>query len=121
LKFNEIKILNAGNDCIDFSSGTYEIEQLYVQNCSDKGISIGERSKLKIKSSKILNSYMGVAVKDSSEASFDSIEIENVELCISAYRKKQEFGPSYIYVKDIKCPLNSINFIQAGSVFDVRS
>ena len=121
LKFNEIKILDAGNDCIDFSSGIYEIEQLYVQNCSDKGISIGERSKLKIKSSKILNSYMGVAVKDSSEASFDSIEIENVELCISAYRKKQEFGPSYIYVKDIKCPLNSINFIQAGSVFDVRS
>ena len=121
LKFNQIKILNAGNDCIDFSSGIYEIEELYVQNCSDKGISMGERSKLKIKSSKILNSYIGVAVKDSSEASFDSIEIENVELCISAYRKKQEFGPSYIYVKDIKCPSNSINFIQAGSVFDVRS
>lgn len=121
LKFTNINIFNAGNDCIDFSSGVYEIEQLYVQYCSDKGISLGEKSNIKITSSKILNSYIGVAVKDSSEARFDSIEIENVELCISAYRKKQEFGPSYIFVNDLNCPSNSINFIQSGSVLDVRS
>lgn len=118
LKFTDVKIFDAGNDCIDFSSGVYEIENLNVEKCLDKGISIGERSKLKIKFSKILRSYIGVAVKDSSEARFNSIELENVELCFAAYRKKQEFGPSYIYVNDFKCPSNSINFIQTGSIFD---
>ena len=41
------KIINSGNDCLDFSGGNYILNKVNVQNCGDKGISIGEKSKLR--------------------------------------------------------------------------
>ena len=46
---------------------------------------------------------MGVASKDSSKAYFDKINLNNVNLCLSAYKKKQEFSGGYINVKNFEC------------------
>ena len=56
---NNLYISNSKNDCIDFSYGNYEILNSKIENCGDKGVSIGEKSEVKIKSSKIKNSNYG--------------------------------------------------------------
>ena len=43
---------------------------------------------------------------------------ENVKICLAVYRKKQEFGPSYVSIENNVCQTNSENFIQAGSYYD---
>ena len=46
LKFKEIKIKSAKNDCVDVSYGNYKIEKLYSEKCGDKALSVGEKSDL---------------------------------------------------------------------------
>ena len=49
IKFNNITVSNALNDCVDFSSGNYSIENLQLNKCGDKGLSVGEKSLVKLK------------------------------------------------------------------------
>ena len=49
IKINIIKIKNAFNDCIDVSGGNYQFNIIDVDSCFDKGLSIGEASKVNIK------------------------------------------------------------------------
>ncbi len=119
LKIRNVKINNAGNDCIDLSSGKYIINEINVQNCNDKGISIGENSISEMTNISINNSEFGIAIKDSSEMKSENVKVENSILCISIYRKKQEFGPSYAWIKNLECNIESSNFIQKGSEFKI--
>ena len=48
LKINNIKIFDSGNDCIDFSYGEYELINVKLSGCGDKGVSIGEKSTVKL-------------------------------------------------------------------------
>ena len=50
------------------SYGHYKIDKLKVTNCGDKGISIGENSKLYSNFSQLNNVNVGVASKDYSDA-----------------------------------------------------
>ena len=101
------------------SSGKYIINEINVQNCNDKGISIGENSISEMTNISINNSEFGIAIKDSSEMKSENVKVENSILCISIYRKKQEFGPSYAWIKNLECNIESSNFIQKGSEFKI--
>jgi hypothetical protein len=104
LFFQQNFISNAQNDCLDLSFGVYEIENLQVENCGDKGISAGENSKVKINNVSIKNTNVGVAVKDQTEAYINNTNMSNIkEACLTAYKKKQEFYGGIITYKDIKC------------------
>ena len=91
------------NDCVDLSFGDYEINNSKLINCEDKGISIGEKSYAQLNSIKILNVNTGIASKDSSFAKVNNSNINNAKICLSAYRKKQEFGSASISVKNLIC------------------
>ena len=113
-----LKITNSGNDCADFSSGKYLVSNYYALNCKDKGISIGEGSNLILEDGFISNSEIGLAIKDSSYAKVNKLDISESKLCLAMYRKKQEFGPSKLVAGELNCFENSRRFIQSGSVFD---
>ena len=53
---------------------------------------------------KILNSNIGVAVKDFSEFINEKININNTSICIQAFQKKQEFGGANINLNNVICP-----------------
>ena len=103
LKFDYIDISNALNDCTDFSSGNYVLLNLYLKNCGDKGISIGEKSLVKAKSVNINKADIGIATKDSSILKLGQASLKNLNTCISAYNKKQEFQGGLIKVEKIEC------------------
>ena len=85
------------------SYGNYEIINSSINNCGDKGISIGEKSKAIISSSQIINSYYGIASKDSAQVTISDSKISNTKFCLAAYRKKQEFSGSIINSKNLLC------------------
>lgn len=136
--FNEIKILNSqfdgidfdfseihisnvyvnksGNDCIDFSSGKYNLVNLDLAYCYDKGVSVGEKSLVNIKKLNVNNSKIAAAVKDSSELFVSEFNGMGNIICFELYRKKQEFGPSFMKIENLDCYSNN-NFIQESSIY----
>ena len=103
LYIKNIKIIDSGNDCIDFSYGNYEIDKIEVFNCGDKALSVGENSHLKSHRVKILNSNIGIAAKDYAKFYGTDINISDVDTCLSAYKKKQEFSGGYMFIKNLEC------------------
>lgn len=128
LDFSELKIKylhleNSENDCLDMSYGKYEIEIIKTMYCSDKGISIGENSYVKIKTLVNSNSKNSIAIKDSSEVFIDNLNSINFsESCLNVYRKKQEFEGAYLNIKKInrEC-FNGNNFIQENSDLKIEN
>ena len=57
------------------------------------------------------NSLIGLAAKDSSEVIIADANLKNLETCLSAYNKKQEFLGGYIKVINLVCE----NFINLTS------
>ncbi len=103
ISFKEIKISNAINDCVDFSYGDYILKDVDLINCGDKGLSIGEKSKVDLKKIKIQKTNTGVAIKDSSILSLKYAFIKESSTCISAYNKKQEFMGGYVEIDELNC------------------
>lgn len=108
LNFKNILIKNSNNDCLDFSYGNYSIDYAAVDRCYDKGISVGEKSNVKVTRALIQNTNIGIASKDSSDVKINKLQIKNTDTCISAYKKKQEFDGGAIDIKNFKCT----NFIK---------
>ena len=65
LKISNLKIIDSKNDCLDLSYGNYEIRNIYLQGCSDKAISVGEKSKLISKKIVAKKSNYALVSKDS--------------------------------------------------------
>ena len=103
VSFNKIKISNAINDCVDFSYGDYILKNLELNNCGDKGLSIGEKSKVDLENINIQIANIGVATKDSSVLNLKDASISDSNICISAYKKKQEFMGGYVEIDELNC------------------
>ena len=98
-----ININNAKNDCLDFSFGHYKIKNAYLKNCGDKGFSVGEKSQLNLDNGFVTLSKIGVASKDEAITNIEQIRMENIDLCLSAYKKKKEFQGSKIKINKFNC------------------
>ena len=105
IKFNNIFCENIGNDCIDISNTVLEGEYLSSENVYDKTLSLGEKSFANIKNLNIVNSEIGIAVKDASVAKIENIVIDKSTLPIAVFVKKTEYGPASLEAKN----LNIIN------------
>ena len=103
LNIDRIKIKSAGNDCVDFSYGSYKIESLIASYCGDKALSVGEKSKLSLNKIIASDSLIGIASKDSSVVNFDKAIFNSLEICLEAYKKKQEFEGGIINFSGMEC------------------
>ena len=118
INIGNVLISNAGNDCVDMSYGNYNIEQLDLSSCRDKAVSVGEKSNFSGKTVEIKNSLIGIAIKDSSTSTINTLIIENATLCAAAYRKKQEFYGAYLRINNFLCNKNEI-YYQNGSTIEI--
>ena len=103
IKISKLDISSAGNDCADLSYGKYNFANAKITECGDKAVSVGEKSKLKIQNLVVSNSYIGIASKDSSYVQLENGNFTNLEICLSAYRKKQEFIGASIDANKFSC------------------
>jgi hypothetical protein len=114
IKIDKAYISKANNDCIDLSSGRYELGELNLSECGDKALSVGEKSFVKLQDLQILKSAIGLSSKDSSIISINKARIRKTELCFEAKRKKQEFSGGIINLNHHNCNDSPIN-IDPGS------
>ena len=110
IKINDLKVNNAKNDCIDFSFGEYEIIYANLKNCGDKGLSVGERSKLNMHNGVIMYSNIGIASKDDAITNVKNVAMNNMNICLAAYNKKKEFKGSKLNIKSLNC--NQYNILK---------
>jgi len=120
ISIDQLFVENSLNDCADFSFGNYLINNARLQNCGDKAVSVGERSMFEIKKLDVTNSFLGIASKDSSSVKIYQLNIKNVNDCVAAYKKKQEFGYSNIFIKNFNCD-NYVEkiLVDDGSVIEI--
>ena len=99
-----------GNDALDFSGSLIKTNNLIMDNVNDKGISAGEASDLTIKKITISNSNIGICSKDNSKIVFTDVKLINNKIGLTAFQKKNEFGPGYIEGKVVDMQKNRNTF-----------
>ena len=119
IKINQMNILKAGNDCVDFSAGTYSVGNLTLSSCGDKGVSVGEKSNFYVKNMQVQNSGIGISSKDQSISTIENANFKKTKNCYEVAKKKQEFGGARISFNSVLC--NS-EFIQdQNSIIEITS
>ena len=103
LTIENAKVSYSGNDCMDFSHGKYILNKINLSMCSDKAVSTGESSYLSINEFIIKDSTIGIASKDSAVVNSKNGLIQNVDKCLSLYKKKQEFNGGLLKYKNLSC------------------
>ena len=119
LEIASIYIKNAGNDCLDFSLGNYKIKDIKAYNCFDKGISVGEKSKVSIDNIFLESSNINIVSKDSSKLYVKGADFKYYKLCAAVYRKKQEFSGAFLEIPHDKCENEKI-IVQDESILKLK-
>ena len=103
ISIENLFISNSGNDCLDVSGGSYKIILANFLGCKDKALSIGEISEFNASKVDIIDSNIGISVKDFSKSFIEDYNTKNVSICAEAFQKKQEFGGAIANFKNLKC------------------
>lgn len=89
-----VRIRDVGGDGLDFSGSDLRLEETAISGCGDKGVSIGEATRIRLTETRIENCYTGIAVKDLSQADIRDVSLSRLEVGVALYVKKPSFGPS---------------------------
>ena len=92
---------NIGNDALDISGSIIDFQNNYINIVGDKGLSIGENSRLIGKNISINNANIAIASKDLSSVEISELRISNSEVGLAAYQKKPEYGPASIIINNL--------------------
>ena len=92
INLENINIFSPGNDGIDFMQSNGSISNLVVVGAGDKGVSIGEKSLVKIKDSTFNNNHIGVAVKDKSIVEIYNSDFNDNDTQLASYAKNWRYG-----------------------------
>ena len=95
-----------GNDAIDFSTSRIEIKNCKITKATDKGVSGGEGSHLKVVNCIIDGANIGIASKDLSVVEADNCVIKNTTYALSAFQKKPEYGAAKLIINKLKAENN---------------
>ena len=112
LNFSNIYCVNVQNDCLDISGAIVNGNFFKTENIQDKSISVGESSIVKINNLNIINSNVAIAVKDGSKANFSNIFLNDNNLDIVLFNKKQEFLKPSLSITNIN-ELNEEKILQS--------
>jgi len=89
---SQCSFLGIGGDGLDFSGSRISVDKVTVLKAGDKGISVGEKSNVKIKNTSVCSTSIGVASKDLSNVKIFDIYIAETDTGFAAYQKKSEYG-----------------------------
>jgi len=107
---------NAGNDGIDVSGSRLILDNITINNPSDKAISAGEASTIEGGNIYIIGGEIGIVSKDLSSVNLNGVSIKDTQLAFSAFQKKTEYGTGIIDVVNLVLANNQTDFlIERGS------
>jgi len=89
---------DVSTDGLDVSGSKLNIMNNKFTNMTDKGLSIGEKSKVNIYNNSVKNNNIGIALKDGSEACLSGNSLINNTSDLSRYIKKNMYSEPVLYV-----------------------
>jgi hypothetical protein len=89
-------------DGFDFSGSIIKASDNLFVDCADKGISIGEGTILLARRNTVRKGITGMAIKDSSLVQIEDFELQELEVGVAIYQKKQVFGSAMAKVHEMK-------------------
>ena len=113
INIKDSKIINSGNDGIDLMESEVKLEKCLIDKSGDKGISVGEGSKLNLNICEIKNGKFGIASKDASIAIIKKASLIDNIIQLSTYKKNWRYNASgKIYLE------NSLLFSKKNQLMD---
>jgi len=88
-------------DAIDISGSDVHLTNVVICRVGDKGLSVGEESRMTANSVRIDGAKLAVVSKDLSRIDISELIIRNAEIGLAAYTKKFEYGPAQISATDV--------------------
>lgn len=111
-------------DAVDVSGSQVEVHQVRMRNIGDKGLSVGEASRLTAQNVHMENVRFGLVSKDLSQATLSDATIVNAwQAGLAAYTKKPAYGPASIRAERITfvdTPPDRQALVQTGSWIDLE-
>ena len=106
----KLDIENAGNDGIDFMGSDNELSVIRINRAKDKGLSVGEGSKIILRDVWVKGADIGIASKDRSDVKLEKAKLINNSTAIDVFAKNWRYGgPGAIEVSDTLFLNNQIN------------
>lgn len=104
--FSQGKIVDSffadcGDDAIDVSGSIVKLAAVAIDGVGDKGLSIGENSKMTANEIDIKNTKIAAVSKDISELKVSNLNMYNCKVGLVVYQKKPEFGPAMAKIADL--------------------
>jgi hypothetical protein len=103
--------INCMNDGIDVSGSTVTISQLLIRNAGDKGLSVGENSRMNASNIDVKKCRIAIVAKDESVLMLENSDASDCEIGFAVYQKKPEFGPARISLKNARTQNNVIAYL----------
>ncbi len=113
-----------GADAVDVSGSEIQVRDVRMVNLGDKGLSVGEMSRLTAERVSIEAADFGVVSKDLSQATISAVTIRAARVAgLAAYIKKPSYGPASITAERITfvdVPVERQTLVQTGSWIDLN-
>ncbi|MEE8390829.1 MAG: right-handed parallel beta-helix repeat-containing protein, partial [Anaerolineae bacterium] len=120
----ECTFYDIGGDGIDVSGSDVQVRRVRLLDIGDKGISVGEASRLTAQDVHFENVTFGLVSKDLSHATLDGATIVNARRAgLAAYVKKPAYGPASLDARSITfvdTPPERHTLVQTGSWIDLE-
>ena len=110
----DLDISHSGNDALDLMSSTVLVKQSELLNSGDKGISIGERSKLFLVNGRVVDNKIGLQCKDDSVCLVHNTRIIDNKIGVDASQKNWQYGNGGNLVVKNSVILNNLTSLTSG-------
>ena len=108
--------VDCGNDALDVSGSIIDLRNISIDGAGDKGLSIGEDSRLTGNKIEIRDARIALASKDMSTMTIQDVNISDSEIGFAVYQKKPEFGPAFLTVVNLKkASIATPHLVEEGS------
>ncbi|MFC1716541.1 CotH kinase family protein [Candidatus Poribacteria bacterium] len=108
--------VNCGNDACDVSGSIVGLRDIFIKDVGDKGLSVGEDSRVFANRIEIRDAEIALASKDASSMGIKDISISDSEVGFAVYRKKPEFGSASITAVNLEAIKITVpHLVEAGS------
>lgn len=115
-EISNCEFVDVGNDGIDLSGSNIQIENVKLSYCSDKALSAGENSRVRIENVFFFENSLSLVVKDGSAVEvFGSFNSEKSDVDIALFQKKDFYERPSISINTNQLKSN-FNLIEHGSV-----
>jgi len=91
-EIDDCVFVESGNDAIDLMTSKVVVKGTLLQDSGDKGISVGEGSRLLAIDNRIARNDIGVQAKDGSVATLYNVELSENRLPLDAYKKNWRYA-----------------------------